>query len=454
MAYFDLSKTGVFNIDRISQLERNGRGTIGGLAGLGGKSSKGMLGALLQALNNLRTTLVPAINSQIGTASNALQTAQYEIDAARSRVENSSDPSALNLAARLDPLTESLATAAGQIQDAQSRMSEIDAVLALPDGDPGQAAATGAEATANSILTSLKGISAAAAKAVQQARTVTTQINQAEQRAAQAEVNRQNNEARLAAAEQRKIDQQFAIEQQRAQAQLNQEAAKQNQELQLAQQQAQLQAQLQAQQQAALVASQTPPMLPAPAYSATSTPGALPPPPPGYGYQYVDDTYQQNQSPYAATYTGLPPGYQPQAQQQYFSAPSQPQSLPYGWAGQEAQAQFSQRGGAPADAGGGFTMNNDFMPGFELFGLGGAPRGRQPRGRGPRGRRGLMGLGAETAAGRFAENLVNIAQPYIPGGAPPPPPPPAQSVDPLTIIAGAVAAWFAVPKLLKLIKRK
>jgi hypothetical protein len=95
MAYFDLSKNvGVYHPDRISQCERNGRGTMGGLGDLGGKS-RGMLAALLQSLNNLRTSLVPKINAQINTAANAVQNAQYEIQAAQARIENSSDPSAM-----------------------------------------------------------------------------------------------------------------------------------------------------------------------------------------------------------------------------------------------------------------------------------------------------------------------------------------------------------------------
>lgn len=451
MAYFDLSKNvGVYHHDRISQTERNGRGTIGGLNGLGGSKSRGMLAGLLQALNNLRTSLVPKINAQISSAYSALQSAQYEIDAARSRVENSSDPSALQLASRLDPLAEALATAEGQITDAQAKMGEIDAVLALPDGDPGQAGATAAEATANAILTSLKGISATATKAVQTARQLTNQIAQAEQRAAAAEAQRVNRENALAAAEQRKIDQQFAIEQARAQSQLQMEQQRQASELAFAQQQQQMAAQLQAQQQAALLAASTPTPLPAPAYSGSST---LPPPPAGYMYQTVDTTYQQ---PYNATYTGLPAGYTPQAAPSYFQAPSQPQSLPGGWTGTEAAAQSAYRSGAPIDQPG-FTTDSNFMPGFELFGLGGASR------RGMRGRRGLLGLGAEaeasspvsTAAGRLAQSLVAAANPWIGGSAPPPPPPPPEpAISPGTLIAAGLAAWIGVPKILALLNGK
>lgn len=449
MAYFDLSKNvGVYHPDRISQCERNGRGGIGGMGDLSGKKSRGMLAALLQSLNNLRTSLVPKINAEINRSASALQGAQYEIDAARSRVEQSADPAALQLASRLDPLADALATAEGQIQDAQSKMGEIDAVLALPDGDPGQAGASAAEGTANAILTQLKGISATATKAVQTARQLTAQIAQAEQRAAAAEAQRVGRENALAAAEQRKIDQQFAIENARAQAQLNMEQQRQAQEAAYANQQQQMAAQLQAQQQAALIAASTPTPLPAPAYSGSSN---LPPPPPGYMYQTVDQTYQQ---PYAATYTGLPQGYQPQAQQPYFQAPPQPASLPQGWTGAEYQAQTAYRGGAPADAG--TYMDQNFMPGFELFGLGGSRRS------GMRGRQGLFGLGAEpeasspqTAAGRLAAALVGAANPWIGGGAPPPPPPPPEPmVSPSTLIVAGLAAWIGVPKILALLSGK
>lgn len=68
----------------------------------------------------------------------------------------------------------------------------------------------------------------------------------------------------------------------------------------------------------------------------------------------------------------------------------------------------------------------------------------------------MMGLGAEpvaagpvTGAGKLAQALVNIANPYIPGGAPPPPPPPEPVMpSPGTLIAAGLAAWIGVPKIM------